>query len=65
MKRDGWDIDRVKEVLPEGYLVEEEQKRNDYGFLRCIKFVKHNKDGEPIYLVEVGGMAQVRPPRPT
>jgi len=43
MKRNGWDIDRVKEILPEGYLVEEEQKRNSYGFLRCIKFVKHNK----------------------
>jgi hypothetical protein len=43
MKRDGWNIDGVKEVLPEGYLVEEEQKRNNYGFLRCIKFVKHDK----------------------
>jgi len=43
MKRNGWNIDRIKEVLPEGYLVEEEQKRNNYGFLRCIKFVKHNR----------------------
>jgi hypothetical protein len=43
MKRDDWNIDRIKEVLPEDYLVEEEQKRNNYGFLRCIKFVKHNK----------------------
>jgi hypothetical protein len=43
MKRNGWNIDRIKEFLPEGYLVEEEQKRNNYGFLRCIKFVKHNR----------------------
>jgi hypothetical protein len=42
-KRNGWNIDRIKGFLPEGYLVEEEQKRNNYGFLRCIKFVKHNK----------------------
>ena len=43
MKRNGWNIDRIKGVLPESYLVEEEQKRNNYGFLRCIKFVKHNR----------------------
>jgi hypothetical protein len=43
MKRDCWNIDRIREVLPEVYLVEGEQKRNDYGFLRCIKFVKHDK----------------------
>jgi len=43
MKRNGWNMDRIKEVLPEGYIVEEEQKRNNYGFLRCIKFVKHNR----------------------
>jgi hypothetical protein len=43
MKRNGWNIDRIKGFLPEGYLVEEEQKRNNYGFLRCIKFVKHDK----------------------
>jgi PAS domain-containing protein len=42
MKGDYWNIDRLKETLPEGYLVEEEQKRNNYGFLRCVKFVKHN-----------------------
>ena len=43
MKRNGWNIDRIKEILPEGYLIEEKQKCNNYGFLRCIKFVKHNK----------------------
>ncbi|MCR6691425.1 MAG: nucleotidyl transferase AbiEii/AbiGii toxin family protein [archaeon YNP-LCB-003-016] len=43
MKRNGWNIERIKGFLPEGYLVEEEQKRNNYGFLRCMKFVKHNR----------------------
>jgi len=43
MKGNGWNIDRIKGFLPEGYLVEEEQKRNSYGFLRCVKFVKHDK----------------------
>jgi len=37
MKRDGWNIDRVKKILPEGYSIEEEQKYNNYGFLRHIK----------------------------
>jgi hypothetical protein len=43
MKRDGWNIDRVRGILPEGYLVEEEQKHDSYGFLRCMKFVKYDK----------------------
>jgi hypothetical protein len=40
MKKNGWNIDKIKEFLSKEYLVEEEQKRNNYGFLRCIKFVK-------------------------
>jgi len=42
MKKNGWNIDEVREILPEGYSIEEEQKRSDYGFLRCVKLVKHN-----------------------
>jgi hypothetical protein len=42
-KIDCWGIDRIKKILPEGYLVEEEEKHNNYGFLRCIKFVDHDK----------------------
>ena len=41
-KKNGWNIDRLKKILPD-YSVEEEQKRGTYGFLRCIKFVKHDK----------------------
>jgi hypothetical protein len=43
IKKNGWNIDKIKEVLSKEYSVEEEQKRNNYGFLRCIKFVKYNK----------------------
>jgi hypothetical protein len=43
MKKNGWNIDKIKEFLSKEYLVEEEQKHNNYGFLRCIKFVKYNK----------------------
>jgi len=50
MKRDGWNVDRIKEILPEGYLVEEEQKRNSYGFLRCIKFIAWSTSF-PVYLI--------------
>lgn len=42
-KKDGWNIDGLKTILPDGYSIEEEEKRNSYGFLKCIKFVKHNK----------------------
>lgn len=42
-KKDGWNIDELKTILPQGYSIEEEEKRGSYGFLRCIKFVKHDK----------------------
>lgn len=41
-KKNGWSIDRLKNILPD-YSVEEEQKYDTYGFLRCIKFVKYDK----------------------
>lgn len=42
-RKDGWNIDRLKTMLPEGYSTEEEEKRESYGFLRCMKFVRHNR----------------------
>lgn len=42
-KENGWNIDKIKEILPEGYCIEEEQKHGSYGFLRCTKFLKYNK----------------------
>ena len=42
-KKNGWNIDDLKTILPRNYSIEEEEKRGSYGFLRCVKFVKHNK----------------------
>jgi hypothetical protein len=43
MKGDRWNVDRIKEILPESYVVEEVQKRNNYGYLRNAKLLKHNE----------------------
>lgn len=42
-KENGWNIDRLKKILPKGYSVQEEEKRDSYGFLRCIKFLRHDR----------------------
>jgi len=42
-KKNGWNIDELKIILPEDYSIEEEEKRGSYGFLRCVKFVKYDK----------------------
>lgn len=42
-KKDGWSIDKLRASLPEGYSVEEEEKRESYGFMRCVKLVQHGK----------------------
>jgi hypothetical protein len=40
-KREGWGIDEFKAL--DGYSVEQEEKRGSYGFLRCVKFLEHDK----------------------
>lgn len=42
-KERGWGIDKLKNMLPRGYSVEAFEKHETYGFLRCIKFVRHDK----------------------
>jgi len=42
-KKNGWNIDDLKTALPEGYSIEEEEKHDTYGFLRCVKLVHHDK----------------------
>lgn len=42
-KENGWNIDRLKKILPKDYSVEEEEKRDNYGFLRCIKFLRYDR----------------------
>lgn len=42
-KKNGWNLDSLKEGLPEGYTVEREERHENYGFMRWVKFVQHNK----------------------
>ncbi|MBS7611777.1 nucleotidyl transferase AbiEii/AbiGii toxin family protein [Candidatus Bathyarchaeota archaeon] len=42
-KKDGWNLDDLKAILPEGYSVEKEEKHKDYGFMRWTKFIQYNK----------------------
>jgi len=42
-KENGWNLDGLKEGLPEGYSVEEEKKHGNYGFMRWVKLIQHNK----------------------
>ena len=39
-KSDGWNLDRIQKLLPEDLSAEVFEKRGNYGFLRCIKFLK-------------------------
>lgn len=41
-KKNGWNINELKRILPDDYSIEEEEKRDSYGFLRCTKFVKYD-----------------------
>ena len=41
-KKNGWHIDELHNNLP-GFSIEHKEKKNSYGYMRCIKFVKHDK----------------------
>jgi hypothetical protein len=42
-KENGWNLDRLKEGLSEGYSVEEERKLGNCGFMRWVKPIQHNE----------------------
>ncbi|MEM2111377.1 MAG: nucleotidyl transferase AbiEii/AbiGii toxin family protein [Candidatus Bathyarchaeia archaeon] len=42
-KENGWNLDVLKEGLPEGYNIEEEKKLGNYGFMRWVKSLQNNK----------------------
>jgi len=42
-KRDGWNLDALKSVMAEGYTVEKEEKEENYGFMRWIRFIGYDK----------------------
>jgi hypothetical protein len=39
-KSDGWNLDKIKKLLPKGLTTDVFEKRDSYGFLRCIKLLK-------------------------
>ena len=39
-KIDGWNIDKIKKLLPKVLSTEVFEKRDSYGFLRCIRLLK-------------------------
>jgi len=39
-KSDGWNLDRIQRLLPKDLSTEAFEKRDSYGFLRCIKMLK-------------------------
>jgi len=42
-KLNGWNLDKIKEWLPRDLTIEVFEKRDSYGFLRCIKILKVDK----------------------
>jgi len=42
-KSRGWEIDKLKGIMPRDFSVEALEKHGTYGFMRCIKLVKYDK----------------------
>jgi len=38
-KSDGWNLDKIRKLLPKGLTTDVFEKRDSYGFLRCIKLL--------------------------
>jgi len=42
-KKNGWYLDELKQIIPKGWRVEALEKKDGYGFMRWIKFLKYDK----------------------
>ena len=42
-KEEGWALDKLRGLLPDGFIVERLEKHGSYGFMRCVKPIKHNR----------------------
>lgn len=42
-KRNGWHLDELKEIIPRDWRIEELKKREQFGFMRWLKFITCNK----------------------
>jgi len=49
-QKEEWIIDKLLGFLPEEFSVERLEKLDSYGFMRCVKFVKHNRAGVKVSL---------------
>ena len=44
-KKEEWTIDWLRGLLLEGFSVERLEKRGSYGFMKCVKLVRHDNAG--------------------
>jgi len=49
-KLNGWNLDKIKGLLPKDLDIEAFERRDNYGFLRCIKILKVNKRSAKVSL---------------
>ncbi len=62
-KEEGWAIDRLRGLLPEGFSVERLEKRGSYGFMRCVKLVRHDNVRVKVSLDFMEGEIRGRGPK--
>ncbi len=61
-KKDGWNLDGLKLILPEDYNIEAEEKRETYGFMRWVKYVRYDKTSIKVSLDFMEGEIRGRKP---
>lgn len=60
-KGNGWHLDQIKRWLPKDISIETEERRDDYGYLRCIKTLKIDKKSAKVSLDFMEGRVLSRP----
>ncbi len=61
-KKNGWTMDDLKAMLPQGYLIKEEEKLGSYGFLRCAKRLRMGRAETKISMDFMEGEIRGRSP---
>lgn len=42
-KKNGWNLDELKAIMPEGYSIEKEERYESYGFMRLVKLIQYDR----------------------
>jgi len=42
-KKNGWNLDELKAIMPEGYSIEKEERHESYGFMRLVKLIQYDR----------------------